>query len=36
MVIPLVVREDAVVLYYGQATLVAWMAAAGVVMFARR
>jgi hypothetical protein len=36
LVIPLVVREDAVVLYYGQATLVAWMAAAGVVMFARR
>jgi len=36
MVIPLAVREDAVVLYYGQALLVAWMAAAGVVMFARR
>jgi hypothetical protein len=36
MVIPLAVQEDAVVLYYGQATLIAWMAAAGVVMFTRR
>jgi len=36
MVIPLVVQEGAVVLYAGQGTLVAWMAAAGVVMVARR
>ncbi len=36
MVIPLAVQEGAVVLYYGQATLVAWMAAAGAVMVARR
>ena len=36
MVIPLVVQEHSVVLFYGQATLIAWMAAAGVVLFARR
>ncbi|MGH7613161.1 MAG: hypothetical protein ACREMW_03825 [Gemmatimonadales bacterium] len=36
IVIPLVVQEDSVVLFYGQATLIAWMAAAGVVMFIRR
>ena len=36
VVIALAVRETSVVLFYGQATLVAWMAAAGVTMLAQR
>jgi len=36
IVLPLAVQEDAVLLYYGQATLIAWMGAAGVVMVTRR
>ena len=36
MAIPLAVSEASAVLFYGQATLVVWMAAAGVVMLTRR
>ena len=36
MAIPLLFHETSVLLFYGQAALVAWMAAAGVVMLARR
>ena len=36
LVIPLVVPETSVVLFYGQAAVVVWIAAAGAVMLVRR